>query len=364
MPSRKAEKIVGILRSEILSGQRAPGEKLPTYDALIEQFAITRPTVARVVRELRKEGLIEVNGTRRIFVASSFPHHGRYLWVTSEQPGSIEWTCFMATILELIERGETGIEGEIIPLVGVDGRANNPAYQRLCDAVNHGLGRGSVPDELRDGLSPPGAPGAGAAARRDLGAPAACRAHPARRRQPARSRRRPAAEEGTARRRHLASRPQLGARAKVPREARLPEGSRVGASSRSRRLRADDRAPVRSHRPPRRGFPDGRQPRRALSSRPQTRPAQGGPRCLRAGPLQLAEADRSRGGGRAHRVRRPRGVDGCEGVHRRAARRRELSHAHRPAALRERAHAAVAPQGRRAKRGSFIRPSPCARARP
>jgi hypothetical protein len=137
MPSRKAEKIVGILRSEILSGQRAPGERLPTYDALIEQFGVTRPTVARILRELRKEGLIEVSGTRRIFVASSFPHNTRYLWVTSEQPGSIEWTCFMATILDLIETRETGIDGEVIPLVGVDGRANNPEYQRLCDAVNH-----------------------------------------------------------------------------------------------------------------------------------------------------------------------------------------------------------------------------------
>ncbi len=138
MPSRKAEKIVEVLRREILSGLRAPGEKLPTYDALIEQFAVTRPTVARVLRELRKEGLIEVNGTRRISVASSFPHHTRYLWVTSEQPGSLEWTCFMATILDLIERKETGIDGEVIPLVGVDGRANNPEYQSLCDAVNHG----------------------------------------------------------------------------------------------------------------------------------------------------------------------------------------------------------------------------------
>lgn len=138
MPSRKAEKVVGVLRSEILSGKRAPGERLPTYDALIEQFAITRPTVARVLRELRREGLIEVNGARRIFVASSFPHNTRYLWVTSEQPGSIEWTCFMDTILDLIERRETGIDGEVIPLVGVDGRANNPGYQRLCDAVNHG----------------------------------------------------------------------------------------------------------------------------------------------------------------------------------------------------------------------------------
>ena len=35
MPSRKADQIVQVLRSEILSGQRAPGAKLPTYDAFI-----------------------------------------------------------------------------------------------------------------------------------------------------------------------------------------------------------------------------------------------------------------------------------------------------------------------------------------
>jgi DNA-binding transcriptional regulator YhcF (GntR family)/DNA-binding LacI/PurR family transcriptional regulator len=138
MPSRKAEKIAQVLREEILSGRRAPCEKLPTYDALIEQFRVTRPTVARIFRSLRKEGLIEANGTRGLFVAASLPHHHRYLWVTSEQPGSPEWTTFLATILDLIEKGETGIDGEVVALVGVDGRANNPEYQRLCEAVDHG----------------------------------------------------------------------------------------------------------------------------------------------------------------------------------------------------------------------------------
>jgi DNA-binding transcriptional ArsR family regulator len=138
MPSRKAEQIARILRHEILSGQRAHGERLPTYDAIIERFAVTRPTVARALRALREEGLVEVNGTRGVFVAGRFPHDSRYLWVTSEQPGSSEWTSFLATILDLIDRGETGIPGEVIPLVGVDGRANNPEYRRLCDAVEHG----------------------------------------------------------------------------------------------------------------------------------------------------------------------------------------------------------------------------------
>jgi hypothetical protein len=142
MPSRKAEQIVQVLRGEILSGQYAPGAKLPTYDALIEQYRVTRPTVARVLKALRKEGLITVNGTRGVFVAKTFPHHRRYYWVTSEQPGSLEWTGFLATILDLIERGETGIDGEVIPLVGVDGRLNNPEYQTLCEAVKHGSAAG------------------------------------------------------------------------------------------------------------------------------------------------------------------------------------------------------------------------------
>ncbi len=138
MPSRKAEQIVRVLRDEILAGKRARGAKLPTYDALMEQFQVTRPTIARVLNALRGEGLVTVNGTRGVFVAKIFPHHNRYLWVTSEQPGSLEWTTFLATILDLIERGETGIPGEVIALVGVDGRANNPEYQRLCEAVQHG----------------------------------------------------------------------------------------------------------------------------------------------------------------------------------------------------------------------------------
>jgi hypothetical protein len=138
MPSRKADQIVQVLRSEILSGLRAPGAKLPTYDAFTEQFGVTRPTIARGVRALRNEGLVTVEGTRGVFVAKTLPHHNRYLWVTSERPGTPEWSSVSAAILELIERGETGFPGEVLPLVGVDGRANNPAYQTLAEAVARG----------------------------------------------------------------------------------------------------------------------------------------------------------------------------------------------------------------------------------
>ncbi len=44
--------------------------------------------------------------------------------------------------MELIEKGETGIDGDVIPLVGVDGRSNNPEYQTLCEAVEHSSAAG------------------------------------------------------------------------------------------------------------------------------------------------------------------------------------------------------------------------------
>jgi Bacterial regulatory proteins, gntR family len=144
MPSRKADQIARVLRSEILSGLRAPGARLPTYDAFTEQFGVTRPTIARGVKALRREGLVTVEGTRGVFVAKTLPHHTRTLWVTSERPGTSDWSSVSATILDLIVRGETGLPGEVIPLVGVDGRANNPAYQTLCDAVARGSVAGLV----------------------------------------------------------------------------------------------------------------------------------------------------------------------------------------------------------------------------
>ena len=142
MPSRKADQIVQVLRSQILSGERAPGARLPTYDDFTEQFGVTRPTLARGLKVLRNEGLVTVDGTRGVFVAKTFPHHTRYLWVSSEQPGTPGWTSLSATIVDLIERGETGIPGDVIPLVGVDGRMNNPAYRRLCDAIERGSAAG------------------------------------------------------------------------------------------------------------------------------------------------------------------------------------------------------------------------------
>jgi len=142
MPSRKSKQFVRVLRGEILSGERAPGAKLPTYDGLTVRFGVTRPTIARGIKAMISEGLITTDGRRGIFVASPLPHHHRYLWVTSEQPGTAGWSSLSASIVQLIDQGQTGIPGEVVALLGVDGRMNNPSYQKLCDAIDRSSAAG------------------------------------------------------------------------------------------------------------------------------------------------------------------------------------------------------------------------------
>src|SRR5258706_2899966 len=104
MTHYKAEHVAQVLRDRIRSGELSPGTKLPSYDELQEQFGISRPTAARALSAVREEGWVASNGSRFLFVADLPPHRHCYYWVTSEQPGSLKWTRFLATFLELIER--------------------------------------------------------------------------------------------------------------------------------------------------------------------------------------------------------------------------------------------------------------------
>jgi serine/threonine protein kinase len=131
---QEREKIRHIIDEQMKRLQRETSTALPMLMPTMEQLDDARPTTVRALDALRKEGLVTV--TQR------FPRRDRYVWVTSEQPGSNEWSLFLATTLEVIERGETGIAGQVSALVGVDGRANNPEYQQLCEVEAHGSAAG------------------------------------------------------------------------------------------------------------------------------------------------------------------------------------------------------------------------------
>lgn len=62
--------IAGLLRDEILKGQRAPGDKLPTEEQLSSAHRVSRGTVRAAYRRLIGEGLVVSQGTRGHFVRS------------------------------------------------------------------------------------------------------------------------------------------------------------------------------------------------------------------------------------------------------------------------------------------------------
>lgn len=61
--------IVGSLASDIASGSRKPGTRLPTEAELSSRFGVNRHTVRRALEELSRDGLVRIEQGRGSFVA-------------------------------------------------------------------------------------------------------------------------------------------------------------------------------------------------------------------------------------------------------------------------------------------------------
>ena len=60
--------IADLMRQRIARGQWAQGDKLPSLEALVEQFGVSRVTVGQVLARLEQIGAIQ-RGYRKIVVA-------------------------------------------------------------------------------------------------------------------------------------------------------------------------------------------------------------------------------------------------------------------------------------------------------
>ena len=58
-PTAKYAAIFTSLRQEILDGQFAARERFPSEEALVRRFGVSRPTIERALRELKRTGLLE-----------------------------------------------------------------------------------------------------------------------------------------------------------------------------------------------------------------------------------------------------------------------------------------------------------------
>lgn len=80
MPEPQYERIARTLRERITSGELAPGERLPTERALMDEFDVSVTVARAAVAALRTEGLIYSQQGRGSFVRDSTPLHR---WATN-----------------------------------------------------------------------------------------------------------------------------------------------------------------------------------------------------------------------------------------------------------------------------------------
>jgi GntR family transcriptional regulator len=73
MPNRPADyqRVIDSITAQIQSGELAPGDKLPTYAQLAEQFKISVTTAQLALRILRERGLVEGHQGKGTYVAEN-----------------------------------------------------------------------------------------------------------------------------------------------------------------------------------------------------------------------------------------------------------------------------------------------------
>ena len=99
-------RIVAELRAEIVSGRRAPGERLPSENELADQYDTSRPTVRRAIAQLKAEGLVITEQGRATFVRPT-PHVRLLLAGSSyRKHRQAGLTGFNAQVLEQGQRPE------------------------------------------------------------------------------------------------------------------------------------------------------------------------------------------------------------------------------------------------------------------
>jgi len=62
------EQVAAHYRQAITSGELAPGARLPSITALVEQTGLSPKTIQRAMRQLESEGLVRIVASRGTFV--------------------------------------------------------------------------------------------------------------------------------------------------------------------------------------------------------------------------------------------------------------------------------------------------------
>ena len=96
----KVDEILSVLRTEILSGQYRPGERMPSERDLATRFGSNRGAIREVLKKLEQLGIIEVNpgGVRVVPVEQATLDVVRYLL----ELGAIDQQQLIGQLLDVL----------------------------------------------------------------------------------------------------------------------------------------------------------------------------------------------------------------------------------------------------------------------
>ena len=108
----KYRQLLQLLRTRILSGELAPGARLPTEDELMRTYGVARGTVRRALEQLEAEGLIQTTQGSGSYVNAAHPSAVPFRFAGEHPPA----TVFRVITREVIPAGPAIAERLALPL--------------------------------------------------------------------------------------------------------------------------------------------------------------------------------------------------------------------------------------------------------
>ncbi len=133
--SLSAPDLARTLRARILAGEWEPGVQLPTWNDMENQLKVGRTTLAKAVRQLKRDGFVYSSSTRGTFVSPHPPHLFRYALAFRGEPNSDGWVRFWWALANEATAWNLNNHSQLVSFFGVAGTDQSASHQRLLEEV-------------------------------------------------------------------------------------------------------------------------------------------------------------------------------------------------------------------------------------
>jgi len=136
-PPVKKLMIENSLRERIVSGELAPGARVPTRRALASLYDAMPNTIQDALASLERDGFVVAKGNRGTYVAPKPPHLSHFALVFPVQPDSSGWGLFWGHLSDVSRRvvKEQGLKLTIY--TGIHKNDPGEDYETLLDDVRN-----------------------------------------------------------------------------------------------------------------------------------------------------------------------------------------------------------------------------------